>query len=105
MMILIQGLIQGLFIGISSWLGKVVTQKIAKAGAIFLILVGINVAFISALNLALLGIAATAPEIMTTVWGWVMPANADEVLAGYGAVYVARWVYDQNTNFQTSLFR
>lgn len=105
MMVLIQGLIQGLFAGLSSYLAKFFTQKIAKAGAIFLILVSINLAFIAAINLALTGISMVAPEWLTLAWGWFMPANADECLAAYAAIYVARWVYDQNTNFQTTLFR
>lgn len=105
MMLLIQGLIQGLFVGLTGYLAKFFTQKIAKAGAIFLILVSINVAFIAAINLALTGISMAAPEWLTIAWGWFMPANAEEVLAAYGAIYVARWVYDQNTNFQTTLFR
>jgi len=105
MPLIFSSIIQGLFIAISEFLAKFVVKKVAKAGAVFAIMITAMGVFIAAVSLALSGAAAVAPDWIVIAWGWFMPSNATACMSAYGAIHLARWVYDQNTNFQTSLFK
>lgn len=98
-------ILQSFFIGVTEFLVYFIGKNAAKVVAgvsLTMILTGI---FIAALYAILSGLSYVAPDSLIIAWGWFMPSNATGCLSAYGAMYLAKFIYQQNTQYQTSLFR
>jgi hypothetical protein len=86
-----------LFAGVIQWFSRYMARRIAVYAAMFTFITGLTVAFVAAIRVLYIGLGELGmPGWAMTAACWVVPSNADEVVAVYFSARILRWAYWRN---------
>ena len=90
------GVIGAFFGTIYTYLIKIFTKRIAIALAFLGVMATLTTAFFAAMVGVMQGLAAAAPDELTTAAGLVVPSNAITCMTAITVAHTLRWAYEWN---------